>query len=139
MQFRRVPGQILVFESILIFEQEVIHLPKTSLRAGCFGSFSRLFSVRMHRSQGKISKCKTQIVSQIPLNRLDDRISLPARGTFVIAIFKECHQGIDKPLDVVAVTEWDVEFVERDGAGIACFIVGPFFVAGLRVRIEYEL
>ena len=67
--------------------------------------------MRMYRRQGKISKCKTQTVSETLLNRLNDPISLPARGTLVVAIFKKADRSIDKPLDVVTATDRDGEFV----------------------------
>src|ERR1700759_1435825 len=60
MQYQRVSGQVLVFESVLIFEQNVVHLPKVPLCSSCFGSFGGAFSMRMYRGQRKISKCKTQ-------------------------------------------------------------------------------
>src|SRR5271165_6391192 len=48
MQYQRVSGQVLVFKSVLFFEQKVVHLPKVPLCSSCFGSFGGVFSMRMY-------------------------------------------------------------------------------------------
>src|SRR6267142_2391093 len=92
---RRVLRKALIIKSVLVFEQHVVHLPKPSLRAGCFGRFSRVFGVWVNVRQREVAKCKAQAIAQSALDRFDYEVHFTTESAFVITIFNECDRGIE--------------------------------------------
>jgi len=80
-----------------------MHFPETSLGSRCLCGFGGMLGMRMHGRQRKIAKRKTQIVTELLLNRFNDWMGFPAGRTLVITVFQQRDRSTDWTLDVVSV------------------------------------
>jgi len=60
---RGVLGKVLVGERVLVFEQEVVHLPKPTLSAGGLGGLSCMGRVSVYVCQREVPEGKTQSIA----------------------------------------------------------------------------
>jgi len=88
-------GQSFILESILIFKKQIMHSPEISLVSCCLRGLCGMLGVRMDVRQRKIAKSKTQIITELLLNRFNDWMGLPAGRTFVVTIFQQRDRSID--------------------------------------------
>ncbi len=109
-QFCGIFREVRILQSVLVFIQGVVHLPKVPLRAGGFRGLDRMFSMRMHVREWKVSESEAQIISQILLNRFDNRVGGTTKRAFIITILKQSHGRIDWSLNVVATGDRKGEF-----------------------------
>src|SRR5882724_2005105 len=123
-----VSGQVLILECVLIFEQEVVHLPKASLRPGGFGGLRRTFGMRMHVGHREVAKGEAQVIAQSPPDFFDNRVNFTADGAFEVTVLKQCYGCINGPLDVVAPGEREGEFGCRDAGDKFRFHLASFLL-----------
>src|SRR6185312_15681006 len=63
----RVGDQVGRVESVLVLEEQVVHLPETALRTGRLCSLGRLVGVRVDLAQREVPVGKTQVALEQPL------------------------------------------------------------------------
>jgi len=66
----------LLAQRILVFEDEVVHLPELAVCCGKLSGFGSGLSIRMDFSQRKISKREPQLFSEPLLKGFDDRVCI---------------------------------------------------------------
>jgi len=82
-------------EAALVLQKQIVHFPELSACACKLSSFGCPFSMRMDLAQREVAEYKSKALSEVPLQPLDNGISVRAMRTFVIPIF---HQGIFRML-----------------------------------------
>jgi hypothetical protein len=97
-----ISRQGIVVEGILILEEGLMHLKKSSLFSSGLGGFGRMFSMGMNGGQWKVPIGKTEIITQAILNFFNDWLDLPAERTLVISIFEQGDRGFDCALKMIA-------------------------------------
>jgi hypothetical protein len=86
---RGVLDKVLVGERVLVFEQEVVHLPKPTLNACDLGGLSCMGGVSVYVCQREVPEGKIKSIAQLLLNSPHDWICFPSMWTFIITVFKE--------------------------------------------------
>src|ERR1700682_4512749 len=67
----------LLAERILVFEDQVMHVPELVMVGGKLSRFGGSLCVWMYFSQREVSKDKPQLFSELLLKRFDDRVETP--------------------------------------------------------------
>src|SRR2546427_294925 len=113
-ELHRVAGEVLIFKRVLIFEQNVVHLPKSSLCAGGFGGLGCVLGVRMHVGHREMAIGEAQVIAHSPPNLFDYRVNFAANGAFEVTVLKQSYGCINGPLDMVAAGDREGESGCRD-------------------------
>ena len=96
LQIRRGELQFLgesqvevIAQAILVFKKQIVHLPEFAMGARKLGCLRRGLGVRMQFIQREIPEDKAQALPEVLLDLLDDRISVPTMGAFIIPILDQ--------------------------------------------------
>src|SRR2546428_13818602 len=76
----------LAVQVLLIFKQEIVHLPEFSAGAPELCGLGSGFGMRMNLAQRKIPENKAEPFPKMFLHTLDYRIRMPAMRAFVVSI-----------------------------------------------------
>jgi hypothetical protein len=107
-------GQMVVFEGLLILEEQTVHLPEFALLAGRFGRLGSGLGVRMDTGEWKMAKDETELVSDLPPQLLKHRVGAAAMGTLEVTVLDQGHRSGRRPQPVIALAEGRCE---RGGGG----------------------
>src|SRR5712671_7521349 len=99
---RRIFDEMAIAEGLLVLEQYVVHLPKSSLYRGALRSFRRMLCMRMRLAQRKIPKDEPELRSEPTLHVFDNRIGASAVRAFVVAVLDQRHSRAARTLRMVA-------------------------------------
>jgi len=95
---RQFPKHLLA-KRILVFEDQVMHVPELAKCCGKLGRFGGGLGVWMYFSQREVSKDKPQLFSKLLLKRFDDRVCVSTVRAFVVAIFDQSNRGVGGPCE----------------------------------------
>src|SRR5258708_1269900 len=95
----------LLAQGILVFEDQILHLPELPARCSKLSGFGSGLSIGMDFSQREISKREPQLFSEPLLERFDDRVCTSTVRTFVVAIFDQRHRSVGGTLGVIVRTD----------------------------------
>ena len=101
----RVPQKGSLPKLPLILEEQIVHLPESTLGARRFGGFGSLCRVGVRRAQRKIPEHKPEPLPQGILNPLHDRVGRAAVTALVTTVLDKRYRGRREPLDVIAVPD----------------------------------
>lgn len=97
----RVSVEILRFQILLVFEQQVVHYPELTLLGSGLRRFSGLLGKRMLLHQRKMPKHEAQLMRESHPEGFDPAERVAAEGTLEIAIGDEGHRCRIRPDDMV--------------------------------------
>src|SRR5690242_15373601 len=83
-----------VAERILIFKEQVVHLPEFSLCTREFRTLRAFESIRMYFVEREIAIDKAQALAKILLQTLDDRVGVAAVRTLIVAVLNQSDAGL---------------------------------------------
>ncbi len=69
-------------QPVLVFKQQIVHLPKLPSGSGKLSGFGRRLGLRVHLAQGEIPEDKTQAFPKMLLQTFDNGIGAAAIGAF---------------------------------------------------------
>src|ERR1700704_941488 len=98
---RQFPEHLLA-KRVLVFEDQVMHVPELATCCGKLSGFGGGLGVWMYFSPREGSKDKPQLFSQLLLQRFDDRVCTSTVRTLVVAIFDQSNRGVGGTLRVVS-------------------------------------
>src|SRR5580693_8171512 len=90
-----------ITQVLLILEDRIMHFPKFPVGAGEFSDLCRFHRVWMNLAQREIAKHEAQLVPEMLLQLLHDRVGVAAMRTFVIAVFNQRDRSIVRSLGMV--------------------------------------
>ena len=104
----RVRPQVEGLEVVLVFEQQVVHLPERALGGGGLRCLGGELGVRVDVGERKVPPDVSD-VGEVRQQLAHDRLRLAAVGALEVAVLDQRHRGRDRTADVIAVG------IDRDG------------------------
>src|SRR5262245_9299608 len=95
--------QILILERLLIFEEEIVHLPELALRPGRLRLRRGAFGVRVDGGQWKVAKDEPHQITGAHFELFHHVIGLAAIRALIVAVFHQGDGRRELPSDVVAL------------------------------------
>ena len=90
---------MLIIKCLLMFIYIIMHFPKPILY--CRLQLAAMLCMWMTFSEWKIPKNKAQIITKLLLNFFDYWVGLSTIGTFITAIFYQCHRSRSTSLNMI--------------------------------------
>jgi hypothetical protein len=97
----RIFHQVAIPQVFLVFENNIVHLPKLSLYPGGLGRYGGMHGIGVGVSQWEITKYEFQVLSQLSLDIFDQRVGAPAMRALIIAILHQFYRGVLRALDMI--------------------------------------
>jgi hypothetical protein len=94
----KVEGQAQI---LLVFEEAVMHLPESLVRACELGCLGCAFGMGMDLRKRKMSENEAELAAVMSLHGLNDRKGKAAGGAFIIPILNKRDGGTGVALDVI--------------------------------------
>jgi hypothetical protein len=92
---------------LLALKNLVVHFPEPTMRSGEFGAFGGGLGVGVDLPQGKMPENKIQVLGEVLLHHIDNRMSEAAMRALVIAILYEGYRRTDRTPDVITPRDWN--------------------------------
>ena len=94
---------------VLILEEIIVHLPEFALRGGEFGRLGGGLGVRVGTCQREIAIDEEQLVAEMFLHALDDRVRAATMRALVVSILDQSAARSCIALGVVFWAYWSSE------------------------------
>ena len=98
-----IADEVLRRQSVLVLEEEVVHLPVLSLRGRRLRGLRRELGARVDVRERQVAEDEAQLVTKVGDEVAQDRLGAPAEGTLEISVFDERHRRAFRPADVVTL------------------------------------
>src|SRR6185436_9790596 len=102
-QLGGVAHEVALSQTVLVLVKAIVHFPELPAFRRSLGGRGGLCRVRMNLAQREVAEDEPQARSEMVLDRLDDRVRLPAIRALVVAVLDECDRRIGTALSVIAV------------------------------------
>lgn len=108
-----VGGQVAVFESFLVFEDVVVHLPELALVGGELSGGGGVEGVGMDFGDWEVAEDESYLSAQLRQDFLDDGMGHAAVGALVVAVLHQGDLGFGVSGDVVCCADAFYEFAHE--------------------------
>src|SRR5260370_11972802 len=91
---------------LLILEKVIMHRPETAVRSGELGSLGCGFRLQVNLGQREVPEHKSELLVEVSLHGLDDRVSASAVRALVISVLHQRDRSVLIALDVIICCDW---------------------------------